>query len=221
MTVPSSFPAVPRCCRTVPHSPLWKDGRISFDEYCVGMAKVLSRAGLTASDGLEAAQASMSDALAALLSADDEQPSEIPVLKRAPSKADVFNPQIVDEVRETLGPDLLEWLRFNYDGVDPEGTGDLDASQVEKLVKATYAPRGQHLARFMKWFAHAIGNLDDDVISKADYLDCMMKLQNDLNYILSPSPAPGSAELLQSPRTKSSPAARHNLDISALTADFS
>jgi len=176
------------------------------------MAKVLDRANLASTDGLEAAQAAMSDDLALLLSFDEEEQAapEIPEFRRVPSKADMFNSKIVEEVRERLGPDVMEWLRMHFDAADADHSGDLDRSQVETFVQATYTPQGKHLARFMQWFAH----LDGD-ITKEDYLDGMVKLLMDLNYTFSPSPSPGIAQTVEllSPRSKppKSPFATHDL----------
>ena len=185
-----------------------KDGRITFDEYCLGMAKVLERAHLTANDDLAAFEEAMSDDLALLLLGDDdENPAAMPPspLVRMPSKDEVFdNEKLVSEVKSRLGEDLLAWLKAHFDEADTDSTGDLDQKQVEALVSKTYVPRGHHLERFMKWFAHAF-DLETDTISKVDYLDCMVKLHTDLNFILSPSPSPQLSELLSPKHSRSQP----------------
>lgn len=186
-----------------------KDGRITFDEYCLGMAKVLERANLTANDDLAAFEEAMSDDLALLLLGDDDDaPSGAPLppspLVRVPSKGEVYGEKIVTEVKSRLGEDLLVWLKAHFDEADTDSTGDLDQKQVEALVSKTYVPRGHHLERFMKWFAHAM-DLETDTISKVDYLDCMVKLHTDLNFILSPSPSPQLSELLSPKHSRSQP----------------
>lgn len=180
-----------------------EDGLVSFDEYCVGMAKVCERANITAEDGVAAATSAMADGLAALLSAESNVAvanvgnfQETPVeFMRMPSKVQYCDEKTTEASKERLGPELLEWLKEHFDAVDTETTGQLKTAQVELLVMATYAPRGQHLQRFMKWFAHAI-NLETNMITKEDYLDSMVKLQSDLNYKLSPSPSPKALELM-------------------------
>ena len=47
--------------------------------------------------------------------------------------------------------------------------------------------------------------METDLISKVDYLDCMVKLHTDLNFILSPSPSPQLSELLSPKHSRSQP----------------
>jgi len=184
-----------------------KDGRISFDEYCVGMAKVLERANLTGQDDLAAFEEAMSEDLARLLAGEDEEPSAegtIPSpLVKSYSKADLMSPELVESVKERLGEDLLTWLRAHFDEVDTDKTGDLDLVQLENLVKKTYVPRGHHLDKFMKWFALSLD--EAGTIGKEDYIDSMVKLHHDLNFTFSPSPSPQLSELLSPKHCRSNP----------------
>jgi len=149
-----------------------KDGLVSFDEYCVGMAGVMTAAGLSSADVKEAKEA---------LSADIAQVI-FPEGVVAEAAEVAHSPLAIEAVRGILGPELLEWMRTNFDSADTNGSGELDSEQLTELIKQTYVPRGNHLDKFMKWFQF---DFETKLIKKPDYIDGMFKLQADLSFELS------------------------------------
>jgi hypothetical protein len=118
----------------------------------------------------------MSTDLSTVLFPDEEQ-------ALASSSTVVASPKICEEVHGILGEELHAWLRSNFETADPENTGNLDHDQLIELIKLTYVPRGKHLEKFMKWFHFDLETL---LINKADYIDGMFKLSEDLSFALSP-----------------------------------
>lgn len=180
----------------------WMDsagnGNVSFDEYTVAMASVLTKSGLGEEDSIETARAALSNEMQARAKEKEKAGVESPgsQLKRVgsltSSEENVKNAVIL------IGEEKLGHMRTRFDTLDSESKGFLEQEQVQQLVKLTYVAPEHSIESFMRFFTVSTDGADS--ITLDSFTHGLTLLYGDFTFVL------GGANTVMSPTSPLSPA---------------
>ena len=172
------------------------DGKVTFDEYTVAMASVLTKSGLGEEDSIETARAALSKEMQKLSADKEAQKGKADQdLKRVGSMA--ATEENVSNARILIGEEKLGHMRVRFDTLDTDSTGSLERAQVEQLVKLTYVASENSINAFMNFFTVSTDGSDE--ITLDSFKHGLTLLYGDFTFVLRAAP------LAQSPLSPGSP----------------
>jgi len=147
-------------------------GHVEFNEYLIGMASVMSNAGIAKEAGIEQAREALSmemQRMTQMKASHKEGDGEVPT----------FNLENVAAAHDIVGEANIEKMKERWNSLDTENKGYLDREQIKELIRLTYVPSVATMEAFMRVFT-----LSEKGIARDDFVQGMTLLHGDFSYVM-------------------------------------
>jgi len=150
------------------------DGTVSFDEYSVAFASVMTKAGLNSVADIETARAALSAEMTKL-SSEKKPDGDAQVADMPASEENVNN------ARKIIGEENLQHMKDRFQGLDTDSKGHLTREEVKELVRLTYVAPPENINTFMKFFHE---DAAEKGITLAEFKHGLTLLYGDFTFML-------------------------------------
>jgi len=170
----------------------WMDssgaGSVTFDEYMVAMASVMSTAGLNENNDIDTARAALSKEMQRLSAVDEAEDNGT---VRAVMEA---SPENLKNAETVIGAENLLQMKMRFKSLDTESKGFLNKDEIRELIKLTYVAPEENINTFMKFFD---GSCKEQGITRGEFKHGLTLLYGDFTFVLNANQRMVNGEVIQ------------------------